>query len=122
MMMSLSVYKLIHIVGIGMIFLSMGGMSMHALVGGEKQNDWRKPAIIGHGVGMLLILVAGFGMLARLGIHWPWPTWVILKLVIWFVLGGSVALLYRSQGLNRLVWFGSLFALIAAGYLAIFKL
>ena len=121
-MMSLEVYKLIHIIGIGMIFLSMGGMSMHALVGGEKQNDWRKPAIIGHGVGMFLILLAGFGMLARLGIHWPWPTWVILKLVIWFVLGGSVALLYRSQGLNRLVWFGSLFALLAAGYLAIFKL
>ena len=71
--MSILVYKLIHIVGIGMIFLSMGGMSMHAILGGErKKNEWRKPAIIGHGVGMLLILVAGFGMLARLGIHWPW--------------------------------------------------
>ena len=120
--MSILVYKLIHIVGIGMIFLSMGGMSMHAILGGEKKNEWLKPAIIGHGVGMLLILVAGFGMLARLGIHWPWPTWVLLKVIIWVILGGSVALLYRSRGLSRLVWFGSLAALALAGYLAIFKL
>ena len=26
---------------------------------GEKQNDWRKPAIIGHGLGLFLMLLGG---------------------------------------------------------------
>ncbi len=43
---------------------------------------------IGNGVVSFLILVAGMGLLARIGISHGegFPTWVILKMVIWLLL------------------------------------
>ena len=64
------IYKLIHLLGLGMVFLSFGGMTMHAILGGEKQNDWRKPAIIGHGLGLFLMLL-GVRPSRPDEIHWP---------------------------------------------------
>lgn len=115
------IYKLIHLLGLGMVFLSFGGMTMHAILGGEKQNDWRKPAIIGHGLGLFLMLLGGFGLLARMGIHWPWPPWVTGKFVIWLLFGGSVALIYKKPAMSKLLWFVSVALLGVAAYLALFK-
>ena len=87
-MISYSIYKIVHLLGVMMVFLSLGGVIMHAINGGEKEHSWRKPVAITHGIGLLLALVGGFGLLARLGVmHGTLPGWVLAKLGIWFVFG-----------------------------------
>jgi hypothetical protein len=105
-MIAFSVYKLFHIVGIVMIFLSLGGQINHAINGGSKdQNAWRKAAGITHGVGLLLVLLGGFGMLARLEIPWPWPGWIFGKMVVWLFLGGLVAVVNPKPSTGRAMWY-----------------
>jgi hypothetical protein len=121
-MLVLSVYKLIHILGILMIFLSLGGQINYAINGGSKdQNTWRKAAGITHGLGLVLVLFGGFGMLARLGIRWPWPGWVFGKILIWVLLGGLVGVATRSPGAGRGMWYIVLLLGLLAAYFAIMK-
>ena len=63
-------YEILHIIGIAMLFLAIGGVSVHAANGGTKatSNTRRLVGSI-HGFGALLILVGGFGMLARIGLE-----------------------------------------------------
>ncbi|MCZ6874559.1 MAG: hypothetical protein O7G88_13700 [bacterium] len=121
-MIASSVYKLLHIVGIIMIFLSLGGQINHAINGGSKdQNAWRKAAGITHGVGLFLVLLGGFGMLARLEIHWPWPGWIIGKVVVWLLLGGLVVVVNRKPGTGRGMWYIVIFLGLLAVYFATMK-
>ena len=49
-----------------------------------------------HGVALVIVLVAGFGMIARLGMGGGWPLWVWLKLVIWLVLGAATVFVRKA--------------------------
>jgi hypothetical protein len=72
--------------------------------GREKNFAQKRTLAITHGVGLTAVLVGGFGMLARLGIHWPWPFWVAVKFVIWVAFGAMIALLLRKPELAKL-WY-----------------
>ncbi len=121
--MPLIFYKVIHLAGVIGLFFALGGVALHVLSGGTKDFRGRKPAAILHGIGLLLILVSGFGMMARLGIMGvgDWPGWIWFKLIMWFVMGGLLAMLYRSPGLAKILWWviPLLGALVA--YVAIYK-
>ncbi len=119
--MPYEIYKIIHLTGIVMTVIALGGLSMHAILGGEKKNPFRKPAMITHGVGLLFALVGGLGMLARLSIHWPWPTWVVIKFAIWLAFGAAAAMVYRKPVLNHGVWWGSVVLVALAATSAIMK-
>lgn len=114
-------YKTLHFAGILMTFLSLGALMFHAELGTGKSHPWRKSVVISHGLGLFLVLLAGFGMLAKLQIHWPWPLWVIVKFVIWLVLGGSVALFYKKPRANRYFWWGVFVLGVLAAYMATWK-
>ncbi len=104
--MSLEVYRVVHIAAILACFASLGGITVCAANGISKQNNpWRKQLAITHGVSLLLLLVSGFGMLARLGIH-TIPLWVIAKLLVWLALGGIIAVAYRGKA--SVAWWGML--------------
>jgi uncharacterized membrane protein SirB2 len=104
--MPYELYKLLHVAGLILLFLSLGGMSLHTLNGGTKDNNTsRKLLAITHGVALLLMLVAGFGLLARLGFATAWPLWVWPKLAIWLALGAASAFVYRKPALARILWF-----------------
>jgi hypothetical protein len=90
MAMSYELYKLIHFAGIFLTFLSLGGLTLRALSGGGDAPLARKVALASHGSGLLLVLVGGFGMLARLGAQGGFGTWVWIKLSVWVVLGAAV--------------------------------
>ena len=120
-MISYETYKLFHVLGILLIFFGLGGVAVHAAGGGQRNdNPLRKALASAHGIGLVLLLVAGFGMLARLqlsfGSGWLWG-----KIVIWLVLGFATMLPYRSPALAR--WAVVVFPLLglAAAYLARFK-
>ena len=119
--MSLEAYKVIHLFGIFLILISLGGMSLHVANGGTRDYPLRKMMAMSHGIGLLIALIAGFGMLARLQLMNAIPTWAFAKLAIWLVLGGLPALIYRKPALAKVFW--GLIVLLAttAAFLAVFK-
>lgn len=122
-MISYSVYNLLHLLGVFLLVSAVSGVSYHVANGGTKNsNRTRKIAGALHGLGALIILVAGFGMLARLGIvQGGLPGWIWAKLVIWLLLGALIALPYRfPDAAKGLALLAPLLATLAA-YFAIFK-
>lgn len=117
--MSYSVYKVMHLLGILMLFLSYGGVINHVINGGTRStNTWRIPAAVTHGLGLLLALVGGFGLLAKIGISWPWPGWVIVKLIIWLLFAAVVGMAARSAVLGKGLWWMLLLLGAVAAYMA----
>jgi hypothetical protein len=96
--MSYQFYKMLHIVGVVLAVAGLIGLCSHAANGGEKRTHrWRVPLSASHGLGLLILLVSGFGMLARLGLSSSLPWWVMLKLLVWGALGGVIALIYKGK-------------------------
>jgi heme A synthase len=93
--MDYATYKLLHLIGLLLLFAALGGIAY-----GQRNAAGKPPAIttILHGVGLVIMLVAGFGLLARLyGGDTPWSApWLIGKLVIWFVIGALPILARRK--------------------------
>jgi hypothetical protein len=102
-MISFALYRLIHFIGIVVVFLALGGTLMHVLNGGTRETSrWRKPAAIGHGIALFVILLGGFGMMARMGVaHGMFPGWIWAKLAIWILLGAAIALPYRAPAVGQ---------------------
>ena len=109
-------YKALHLVGAFFLLTALGGMTIAA-----RHNDAqiRKLGSIVHGISLLVLLVSGFGLLAKLGIHGI-PSWAWIKLGVWLLLGGIVVLIKRwAQGRLILWMIIPLLASIAA-YLGVF--
>jgi hypothetical protein len=95
------VYKTLHLVGVMLTIVALGGMAIHAANGGTRdQSLTRRLTTATHGLGLLLVLVAGFGMLVRLGGS-AGSGWVLIKLVIWLVLGAAAVIPYRRPQFAR---------------------
>ena len=96
-------YEIIHVIGMAMLFVAIGGVAVHAANGGTKTNSaTRRLVSIVFGVGSFLILLGGFGMMARLGlVRGMPPAWLIVKMLIWLLLSGIVLLPYRRPALAR---------------------
>jgi hypothetical protein len=92
-MFTYETYKLLHLVGLILVFLGFGGLLL-----GSRDADAppSRMAMILHGVGMLVMLVAGFGVLARMSISWPWPGWVFAKFGAWLLIG-ALPVLYKRR-------------------------
>lgn len=121
-MLAYEVYKIAHLVGIFMIMISLGGVTAYAINGGDKaSNTFRQGLGITHGIGLAIVLVAGFGLLARLHISWPWPGWVFVKLIIWLIFGALSAVAYRMGNKGRSLWYTMILLGAIAAYLAVMK-
>ncbi|NJM09741.1 MAG: hypothetical protein HC883_02255 [Bdellovibrionaceae bacterium] len=121
-MISYQVYKVLHLMGVFTVILSLGAVCMHVINGGTKQHPFRKGVGITHGVGLLISLVGGFGLLARLGVaHGGLPGWVWAKLVIWLIFGGVTAILVRKPQTAKPMWLGILVLAVTGAYLAQYK-
>jgi uncharacterized membrane protein len=128
-MFSYQFYKVAHIVGLILVMSALGATALHAINGGTRQTNRARGLVAGlHGVGVLVILVAGFGMLARLGVMrgtqpgaGALSGWVVAKIVIWVLVAAALMIPYRRPALAR-----PLYLLLpvlggAAAYLAIYK-
>ncbi len=118
--MSYEAYKVLHVFAVILTLTILGGLALHAANGGGREsNRMGKLTGILHGLGLLLILVFGFGLLARLGTGFP--AWVWAKLAIWLVVGASPTVIKRSPGLSpMLLWLLPVLA-GAAAWLAVYK-
>ncbi len=119
--MPLTLYKLIHLLGIFCVIAGIAGMCFHAASGGRKDDgSTNKIAGMLHGIGLFIVLLGGFGMLARLGVS-VMSGWVIAKLIIWIIIGGAIAFPYRQPRNAIAVAFGIILLATAAGYLGLYK-
>lgn len=117
--MTYAAYKVLHILGVIMIFFALGAQLLRAQVGDSAQGISKAAAAAMHGVGLILALVGGFGLIAKLGVGFP--GWVWAKVAIWLVLGGITAVIKRAAGLRAALWFALPALGLLAAYLAIYK-
>jgi hypothetical protein len=110
--MNPNIYQVLHVVGILMLFLGYGALLARSMAAPDNVSV-RKLGSITSGVGLLLILVAGFGLISKLGHSFVAP-WLIVKMVIWLALGGLIVLINRQPQLAVMLWW----LLIALGAVA----
>ena len=121
--MTLNFYRVVHIVGIALILLPLGGLLLHAITNPSAlEKRQRRLIAITHGIGMLITLIAGVGLLHKSGYTgMDWPGWVYVKLLVWLVLGLSLSILRRVRSSAAIMWFALPGAVLLAAYLAIYK-
>jgi hypothetical protein len=102
-MISYEAYKVLHLLGVVCVFAALGGVAVHAGNGGQRQGNALRRVISGlHGLGLLVIIVAGFGLLARLElVSAGLPMWAYGKLALWLVAGALLAIPYRRPAAAR---------------------
>ena len=121
-MLSYAVYKLMHVLGLLLTFTGLAGVVFAFALTPTPQPKMRKLAFITHGLGLLLILVSGFGMLARMGLVGGLPPWIHAKLTIWVLAGLAIAVAKRkSEKLAVWIYAATVLLGFTAAYIAIFK-
>ncbi len=90
--MSYEFYKVFHLTGIFLLMISFGGIYVNAK--NETKIKW---LMAFNGIGLVIALVGGFGLMARLGMMKAWPTWIFLKLGIWVVFAILPAIAMRKK-------------------------
>jgi hypothetical protein len=111
-------YQLIHLTGIFMIFLAYGGLIIRSATGSDNKGIRRLGAMTS-GIGLLLSLVGGFGLLARL--NYGWPGWVLVKVAIWIALGGMIVLINRKPQLSQILWWTTILLGLVALLMVVLK-
>lgn len=117
-------YKIVHLIGITSAWTALGALALHHANGGTKAtNAGRRSVILLHGLGLLFILVGGFGMLARLGFQHGanFPGWLWVKLGVWVLIGAAVALPVRVPQLAKPMLFVIPLLAGLATYMAVYK-
>jgi hypothetical protein len=110
--MNPQIYQVLHVVGILMLFLGYGALLARSMAAPDNVSV-RKLGSITSGIGLLLILVAGFALISKIGYSFSAP-WLIVKMVIWLALGGLIVLINRKPQLAVTLWW----LLIALGAIA----
>ncbi len=87
-------YKVLHYTGLIITFTSLSGYIFYVMQ--DKTNAKKKFFSILHGIGLLILLVSGFGLAARLGFMSQLPVWVYIKIALWLVVGAALTMIKRQ--------------------------
>ncbi len=117
-MIPYTVYKVVHLSGLFMVIMGLAGLLLVRMAGTEPTKSVRKLAAITHGIGLMAVLVSGFGMLAGVS---PFPYWAVGKLLVWLFLGGEIALVLRKPSWAGMLWWITIAASGFAVYLVVYK-
>jgi len=120
---SYELYKVLHLAGVMAVLAAVFGLALHLANGGTRESNGAR-VLVGllHGLGLLVSLVAGFGLLGRLGLTSAgMPRWAVAKMMVWLLLAVAPALLYRWPRMARGVLIGMPLVAGLAAYLAVYK-
>ena len=112
--MSYQFYKVIHILGVILVFTGLVGTLMTLWNTADIKKSIRKLGAISHGIGLVFVLVSGFGLAARLGYFGSLPNWIYVKIGIWAIAGALMYFVKRKANLG----FSLYFVIIGAGFFA----
>ena len=120
-MFPLELYRWLHVVSLLLVFIGLLGLVF--LRTGGATSTKKQDRYLGHihGIGLTLMLIAGFGAMARLGYMTAWPWWIYVKLVLWLYLGASAALAKRKAHLAPALLASWVVIAGLGAYLGIFK-
>ncbi len=108
--MSLLFYKVLHLSGVIILFIGLASALM------PKETPSRKTGQIFHGIGLVILLVTGFGFIAKSPtIGYPW--WIIVKLVLWLAFGAMPLIGKRGLLPVPVAWLIAVLCGIAAAWL-----
>ncbi|HKJ03771.1 MAG TPA: hypothetical protein VJ997_14990 [Longimicrobiales bacterium] len=88
-MLPYAAYKVVHYLGIFMLVTVLSATLARSAKEGLNSDPWRKRLGMIHGIALFLIVLGGFGMLAKLDAGFP--GWIVAKLGIWLVFAGLIA-------------------------------
>lgn len=114
----LILYKTLHLGGIMLLFLSLGAAIIRA-VAGDAAIQCKRFIAICHGLALVIILVAGFGLLAVM--KYGFPTWIVIKLVLWVMFGGLIAIANRRPKQAQFTWWVAVGLGVVAVLVALMK-
>lgn len=95
-MIDFQIYKIMHILGLTIMLMGLAGVLFAFALNSVVPPKVRMMTFAFHGTGLLLMLVGGFGMLARLGLVNGLPLWIYAKLAIWLIFSGATVLAKRK--------------------------
>jgi hypothetical protein len=111
-------YKVVHYLGVFTLVAALSATLARSAKEGLNSDPWRKRLGMIHGIALFLILLGGFGMLARLDAGFP--MWIVAKLVIWVAAAGLIAARKSADWSARALVLLPLLAVLA-GWLAYTK-
>ena len=136
-------YKVIHYLGVFVLLTALaarlgrsalsrsdedragGRAAIQDTVEGRPMPDpWARRLGVIHGLALFLVLLGGFGMLARLDVaHDPGllPGWVWAKLAVWTLLGSAVLAARRSTSWSARLLVAAPALAVLAGIIALTK-
>jgi uncharacterized membrane protein SirB2 len=123
-MISYAIYKILHYLGLFGLFVTLAvALGRAAVLPAETVDPWKRRLAALHGICLLVVLTAGFGLMARIGVmHGDlFPGWIWAKLGIWLILGGIIALASRRSRWTGAAIVALPFLAALAGYLALVK-
>lgn len=121
-MIPYAVYKAVHYLGIFVLVAALGA-ALGRRLGADLPDPLARRFAVIHGTALFLVLLGGFGMLARLGVDHGaiFPGWVWAKLGVWSVLGGVLFVAARRPAASPGLLAAAPLLAALAGYLAFSK-
>ena len=119
--MSYEFYKIAHLLGIFLLTSGLMGVFFTVWAGTPLLGKVKSASFALHGTGLLIMLVSGFGLLARLGLVGSMPTWVYFKLALWTFFALAISVLKRKGHLGMPLYLILLAGYFCTAYLGVFK-
>ena len=105
-----------HLIGIFMVFLSIGGAVVRS-VSKDEDSDLKRMVGLTFGLGMILVLLGGMSlMVVREHAKDGMPAWLWGKMVLWLVFAGAFSVIIRRPAIAKTLWAG----IIVLGGIAVY--
>lgn len=111
--MSPTFYSFLHVLGV----LLLTATTFQAFARPDPQR--RRATLMRSGIYALVVLVGGFGLLAKL--KYGFPGWVVVKLVAWVILSALAGIAFRKPAQTGALTAVAMLVLAAALYAVYFK-